>query len=113
MAPEQIRGKGLDARADIYSFGCMLFELVSGKLPFTGISPEDLLRKHLQASIPPLQSLNKNVTPDFSELVYSMMSKEAEDRPQSIDEFMQRFHSIRVFRSQPKPPSDVAGDPQK
>ena len=54
MAPEQIRGKGLDARTDIYSFGCMLYELVSGRLPFTGVSPEELLRKHLYAPIPVL-----------------------------------------------------------
>ena len=76
MAPEQIRGKALDGRADVYSFGCMLYELLSGKLPFTGISPEELLRKHLTAAIPVLMSANKNVTPDFSDLVGQMMAKD-------------------------------------
>ena len=81
MAPEQIRGKALDARADIYSFGCMLYELVSGRLPFTGVSPEDLLRKHLHAPVPVLAGANKNITPDFSDLVGMMMAKDADQRP--------------------------------
>lgn len=105
MAPEQIRGKRPDVRADIYSFGCSLFELLSGKLPFTGITPEDLLRRHLTAPIPPLVSVNKNVTPDFNDLVCDMMAKDAARRPQTIDEFLSRFHAVRVFRSQPKPPA--------
>jgi serine/threonine protein kinase len=104
MAPEQIRGKAPDARADIYSFGCTLFELLSGKLPFTGVNPEDLLRKHLAAAAPPLLTANKNVTPDFNELVLEMMAKDPDRRPQTVDEFLGRFHAIRVFRSQPKPP---------
>jgi serine/threonine protein kinase len=111
MAPEQIRGKPLDARADIYSYGCMLYELLSAKLPFTGISPEELLRKHLTAPIPPLAGANKNITPDFSDLVAKMMSKEADKRPQSMAEFIRHFHTVRIFRSQPKPPVIEESDP--
>ena len=106
MAPEQIRGKALDARTDIYSFGCMLYELVSGKLPFTGISPEDLLRKHLHAPIPMLAGANKNVTPDFSDLVAMMMAKDPSQRPDSVEDFLRHYRSIRLFRSTPKPPPD-------
>jgi serine/threonine protein kinase len=112
MAPEQIRGKSLDARADIYSFGCMLYELTCGKLPFTGVSPEELLRKHLYAPVPVLSGANKNVTPDFSDLVGMMMAKDAAKRPSSMDEFMRHYQAIRVFRSTPKPPAeqtDAAG----
>ncbi len=105
MAPEQIRGKLLDPRTDVYSFGCLLYELLSGRLPFTGISPEDLLRKHLTATVPVLLSANKNVTPDFSDLVGQMMAKNPDDRPQSMDEFLRYFQTVRVFRSLPRPPS--------
>ncbi len=113
MAPEQIRGKNLDARTDIYSFGCMLYELNSGKLPFTGVSPEDLLRKHLHAPIPVLSGANKNVTPDFSDLVGKMMSKAPNDRPDSMDDFIHHYRSIRLFRSTPKPPEGhEVGDAQ-
>ena len=48
MAPEQIRGQAVDERADIYSFGCMVYELITGKLPFTATSPAELLNKHLK-----------------------------------------------------------------
>ncbi len=106
MAPEQIRGKALDARADIYSFGCSLYELVTGKLPFTGVSPEDLLRKHLTAPVPVAAGGNKNVTPDFSDLVAMMMAKDPTQRPQSMDEFLRFFHAVRIFRSAPRPPSE-------
>ncbi len=105
MAPEQIRGKALDPRTDIYSFGCLLYELLSGRLPFTGVSPEDLLRKHLTAAVPVLLSVNKNVTPDFSDLVGQMMAKSPSDRPQSMDEFLRYLQTVRVFRSLPRPPS--------
>jgi serine/threonine protein kinase len=113
MAPEQIRGKVLDARTDIYSFGCLLYELLTGKLPFTGISPEDLLRKHLTAAVPSVMSGNKNVTSDFNELVAQMMAKEPEHRPQSMDEFLRHFHAIRVFRALPKPPSEPRADARR
>ncbi len=111
MAPEQIRGKNLDARTDLYSFGCMLYELTCGKLPFTGVSPEDLLRKHLNAPIPVLAGSNKNVTPDFSDLVGKMMAKDVKDRLDSMDDFLMHYRSIRLFRSTPKPPEGLeAGD---
>ncbi|MEZ6089106.1 MAG: serine/threonine-protein kinase [Pirellulaceae bacterium] len=52
MAPEQIRGKNMDERTDVYSYGCVLFEAATGKPPFTGETPDDLLNKHLSAPIP-------------------------------------------------------------
>jgi serine/threonine protein kinase len=104
MAPEQIRGKTLDPRTDVYAFGCLLFELVTGRLPFTGTTPEELLRKHLHNAIPSAMAYNKNVTQEFNDLVYSMMNKQPEERPESIEEVLQRFHGMRVFRMMPKRP---------
>jgi eukaryotic-like serine/threonine-protein kinase len=104
MSPEQIRGKPLDARSDIYSFGCSLYELISGRLPFTGSNPEDLLRKHLTAPVPTLAAANKNVTPDFNDLVGIMMAKRPDDRPATMQEFLGRLGTIRIYRVQPKPP---------
>lgn len=107
MAPEQIRGKTLDARADVYGFGCMLFELVTGRVPFTGVSPEDLLRKHLNASIPAAVAYNRNVTQEFTDLLLSMMAKSADDRPESVEEVMHRCQAMRIFRMTPKPPAEA------
>lgn len=104
MSPEQIRGQSLDPRADIYSFGCVLFELVGGKTPFTGDSADDLLKKHLNAPIPSVQILNKNVTDDFAALIRRMMAKKRDDRPRSMWEFQKEFRGTPVFKVIPRSP---------
>lgn len=101
MSPEQIRGEGLDARCDVYSYGCVLFELVGGKPPFTGESADDLLNKHLSAPIPSLQAANANVTAEFGALVRKMMNKRREDRPNSMWEFLKEFRHLHVFKTAP------------
>lgn len=98
MAPEQIRGEAIDFRADIYSFGCLLYELVTGKLPYTGLNADDLLSKHLKSPVPSPLVSNANLTPEFVALVMRMMSKDRDDRPQSMDEFLKIFRTLRVFR---------------
>ena len=107
MAPEQIRGKAVDARADIYSFGCVLYELLSGKPPFTGVSPEDLLNKHLYAAIPSVIAANNNVTPEFGDLIAKLMAKQPADRLKSMGEFLAMFRATRIFRVRPKAPEDI------
>jgi len=104
MSPEQIRGKRLDPRADLYSFGCMIFELTSGKLPYTGTTADELLTKHLSAPIPPLGVFNENITPEFANLVKKTMQKRKEDRPASMWEFLKEFRTMRVYKIMPKVP---------
>jgi eukaryotic-like serine/threonine-protein kinase len=99
MSPEQIRNESLDERADVYSFGCMLFELSSGKLPFTGMSTSELLNKHLKAGPPPLQSANKNVSDQFANLVKRMLAKKADDRPANMSEFLREFYTMKIFKT--------------
>jgi len=104
MSPEQIRCQNLDARADLYSFGCVLFELLSGKPPFTGTNADELLNKHLTSPIPNVQVYNDNVTPEFANLVKKMMAKRRDERPASMWDFLKEFRSMRVFKVLPKPP---------
>jgi serine/threonine protein kinase len=107
MAPEQIRGAALDIRADVYSFGCVVHELLSGKPPFTGVSANELLNKHLKASPPVLDKINDNITPSFSDLVGRCLAKDPADRPASVDEFRMEFTGMRVFRVDPHPPASA------
>src|SRR5690606_9259205 len=81
MAPEQIRGQQVDGRADVYSFGCMIYEFFSGKTPFTANTPTELLQRHLRSKPPVLTVVDKNITPEFSAFVQRMMAKDAKERP--------------------------------
>ncbi|MCA9123544.1 MAG: serine/threonine protein kinase [Planctomycetaceae bacterium] len=105
MSPEQIRGQALDGRADIYSLGCVLFELLGGKPPFFGDSPNDLLQKHLTASIPSVVVQNDNVMPELAALLRKMMSKKPEDRPGSMAEVMKELRAQKPFKLAPKLPA--------
>jgi serine/threonine protein kinase len=103
MSPEQIRNQNLDQRADVYSFGCSVFELLSGKPPFTGTNADELLNKHLTGPVPNVQVYNDNVTPEFANVVRRMMAKRREERPTMYD-FLNEFRRMKVFKILPKPP---------
>jgi len=98
MSPEQIRGEVLDPRSDIYSFGCMLFELFCGRPPFTGGSPDELLQKHLKSPVPSILANNAEVNPDFANLIAKMMAKSRTERPASMREFLDALNATRILK---------------
>lgn len=104
MAPEQIRGSAADPRADVYGFGCVVFELVAGRPPFTGANATDLLNKHLRTPPPAIAMLEKNVTHEFSRLLRRTMAKDPTQRPATVADFLAELNTIRVFRVTPPPP---------
>lgn len=106
MSPEQIRGKALDFRADVYSFGCMVHEFFSGKPPFTANSPNELLQRHLTSKPPELTVVDKNITPEFARYVQSMMAKEPAQRPSSMKDVMMEIKTQRMFHNKPQPPQE-------
>lgn len=106
MAPEQIRGQQVGVRADVYSFGCMVYECLAGKTPFTANSPNELLQKHLKSRPPDLTVVDKNITPEFARYVQMMMAKEPGDRPPSMKDVMMEIKTQRIFYNKPQPPSE-------
>jgi serine/threonine protein kinase len=96
MSPEQIRGRPVDIRADIYSFGVLTYEIVAGRLPFVGQSASDLLRKHIFEAPPPIDKARK-VTPDFEKLLHKLLAKKEEDRIQTMSDFMKELRMVRIF----------------
>lgn len=107
MSPEQIRGRTLDSRSDLYSLGCTIFELLGGKPPFTGSNANELLMKHIKSSPPILESINRNVTPEFGDLIRRTMAKNPNNRPKSVIDFLTQFRMVRVFKRAPKPPEQT------
>lgn len=81
MAPEQLTGAPLDGRSDLYALGVLLFELLSGRLPFEAASLGELLQAIASAPAPQLASLRPDLPPALSALVERLLAKRPADRP--------------------------------
>ncbi len=93
MAPEQISGATqLDARADIYAAGVMLFEAMTGKRPFAGDTLFDLMRMHLEAAPPSIRELRPDVPLAMERVVHKAMAKQPGDRFQTVTELARALH---------------------
>jgi serine/threonine protein kinase len=106
MSPEQIRGKALDERADVYSFACMVHELLCGKPPFTGGTPQELLNKHLRAAPPLLDAAERNLKPEFAQFVRRCLAKAPAERPATMTAVLEELRRVGIFRIQPRPPQE-------
>ena len=106
MSPEQIRGEALTPEADVYGAGILFYELLSKKLPYTGESSDELLRKHISGNIPDVRGHNPNITEECSELIKKMMAKKPADRPKSFKSVLNSLGRLRIFRAMPKDPSE-------
>jgi serine/threonine-protein kinase len=84
MSPEQIRGERVDARSDIYSLGVVMYEMVTGRVPFERENTVKVLMAHMHEQVPPIQS--HDYPPGLAELLMRCLAKRPEDRPSSMDE---------------------------
>lgn len=81
MPPEQARdAAAVDARADVYSLGCTLYDLLTGRPPFVGRTAAELMTKHAKEQIVPPDRLDKHIPPELSKIVMTMLAKKPEDR---------------------------------
>jgi len=86
LSPEQARGETVDARSDLYSAGCLLYELLVGRPPFIGDSPVSVAYQHVrEAPVPPSQ-LDPEITPEIDAVVLKALAKDPADRYQSARE---------------------------
>jgi serine/threonine-protein kinase len=102
MSPEQVRGGDIDGRSDIYSFGVMLYELLTGRKPFVADSHYNLLNAHLnEIPIPPVE-VNPALSQQLNDVVLRAMAKRPADRFKTAQEFRD---AIRLRREPPPAPA--------
>ena len=83
LSPEQARGETVDARSDLYSAGCLMYELLVGRPPFTGDSPVSVAYQHVrEAPVPPSQ-IDSVITPDIDAITLKALAKDPADRYQT------------------------------
>jgi serine/threonine-protein kinase len=106
MSPEQIRGQVLDGRADIYSYGATVYEVLTGRPPFRGNSSQELLEKHIKEKPANPRQFNPDVTEDFALLVLKMLEKKRENRPKDFHEVLMAMRNLRIYKNQPAKRAD-------
>ncbi|MBX9365772.1 protein kinase [Streptomyces massasporeus] len=108
LSPEQALGRGVDARSDLYSVGIMLFQLVTGRLPFEADSPLAIAYAHVQEEPPVPSSINRSLPPAVDALIARALKKNPNERFPSAEAM--RDECLRVAASfNAAPPSIVPG----
>ena len=80
LSPEQARGETVDSRSDVYSTGCLLYELLTGRPPFVGDSPVSVAYQHVREQAQPPSSLDEELTPELDAIVMKALAKNVGDR---------------------------------
>src|SRR6266508_3050098 len=96
IAPEQAQGREADARSDLYSLGCCLYEMVTGQVPFTGPTPIAIAYRHIQEDPTPPRAVNAGVPGWLERVCLKAMAKRPEDRYQTATELQQDLDRVRM-----------------
>lgn len=94
MAPEQFTGSDVDQRADLYSLGCILFQMLTFHVPFDGKLDMDVMRGHTEAPVPSVRQIVPDCPEEVDQLVRKLLAKKPDDRPSSAADARDAFERI-------------------
>lgn len=94
LAPEQVLGKPVDNRTDIYSLGIIMYQMFAGKPPYTGEDAMSLMYQHVQGEAEPLYKVNPKISRTLSAIIMKAMARDPDKRYQSMDELHERLAMI-------------------
>ncbi|MCK6539604.1 MAG: serine/threonine protein kinase [Anaerolineales bacterium] len=94
MSPEQIRGREIDGRADVYSLGIVFFEMITGRKPYNAGTPIELSMQHLHDPIPKAKQFVRDLPAEVEQVIVKSMAKSPEDRYQSMLAFAQDLEKL-------------------
>jgi serine/threonine protein kinase len=106
LSPEQGTGQGIDQRSDIYSLGIMLFQMLAGRVPFTGVSPVAVAIKHTLEEPPSLTQMNPSIPTNVEAVVMKALAKKPEERYSSAGELARALRAAASEHPQ-EPATDV------
>jgi eukaryotic-like serine/threonine-protein kinase len=112
MSPEQVEGRKVDARSDIFSFGALLYEMLSGQRAFRGESLVSTLAAVLNVAPAPLENLASGIPPELTHVVERCLRKDPEKRAQSMTDVKNALEEIEARRVLPEPTQSAARFPK-
>lgn len=101
MSPEQALGQAIGTSSDVYAFGVLAFELLTGNVPFDGESPFAIMMQHVQATPPLVSKVAPALGTMFDQAILEMLNKQPDLRPASIAAAMARLHSAAASTTEP------------